>query len=53
MKPTGSEKVLSKMNLPINLLILTTEVLVLVQFCELLISRSSSTMITGDSVSLV
>ena len=36
MDPTGSEKVLNKMNVTINLLTLTTVVLVLVQFCELL-----------------
>ena len=45
MEPTGSEKVLNKMNITINLLILTTAVLVLVQFCELLIYRSSSTVL--------
>ena len=49
MEPTGSEKVLNK-NITINLLILTTAVLVLVQFCELLISRSSCDEQSADSV---
>ena len=35
MEPTGSEKVVNKMNVTISVLILTTAVLVLVKFCEL------------------
>ena len=47
----GSEKVVNKMNMTRNLLILTTEVLVLAQVCELLIYMSSSTMFkSGDDV---
>ena len=47
MEPTGSEKVVNKVNVTINLLILTTAVLV--QFCELLINKSSSKMFkSGD-----
>ena len=42
LEPIGSEKVLNKMNITECLLTLTTAVLVLVQFCELLISRSCS-----------
>ena len=49
MEQTGSEKVVNRMNVSINLLILTTAVRV--QLCELLIYRSSSTMFTrGDDV---
>ena len=40
----GSEKVVNEMNVTINLLTLMTADLVLVQFCELLIYRSSSTV---------
>ena len=51
MEPTGSEKSVKKMNIAVNLLILMTAVLVLVQFCELLIYRCISTMIKlGDDL---
>ena len=33
MEPTGSERVLNEMNVTMNLIILTTAVVVLVQFC--------------------
>ena len=53
MEPTGSEMFLNKTNITINLLMLTTAVLVLVQFCELLISRSSSAVMkSGDDVTV-
>ena len=45
MEPTGSEKSVNNMTTAINLLIFMTAGLVLVQFCELLIYRSSSTMV--------